>query len=181
MDHDPGSRSAGTELARPDQAWVADLTDIRLPTASAYPACILDAWSRRCVGWHPSRWIGTDPTLAALDHAPAARRPEPGLIHHSGRGVPYASAAYVARLTDVGAAISMAAIGNPYENAKAESFFKTLKREEVPLNHYRTLHDAEADLGRFIAEVYNAKRLHASLGYRPPIECEELHAATTGS
>ena len=172
---------AGTELTGPDQAWVADLTYIRLPTAFAYLACILDAWSRRCVGWQLSRWIDTDLTLAALDHALAARRPEPGLIHHSDRGVQYASAAYVARLTDVGAAISMAAVGNPYENAKAESFFKTLRGEEVSLNHYQTFHEAEANLGRFIAEVYNAKRLHSSLGYRPPIEFEEIHAATTGS
>lgn len=172
---------AGTELTGPDQAWVADLTYIRLPTAFAYLACILDAWSRRCVGWQLSRWIDTDLTLAALDHALATRRPEPGLIHHSDRGVQYASAAYIARLTGVGAAISMAAVGNPYENAKAESFFKTLKREEVHLNHYQTLHDAAANLDRFIAEVYNAKRLHSSLGYRPPIEFEEIHAATTGS
>jgi transposase InsO family protein len=172
---------AGTELTGPDQAWVADLTYIRLPTAFAYLACILDAWSRRCVGWQLSRWIDTDLTLAALDHALAARRPEPGLIHHSDRGVQYASAAYVARLTEVGGRISMAAVGTPYENAKAESFFKTLKREEVHLNHYQTFHDAEANLGRFIGEVYNAKRLHSSLGYRPPIEFEEIHAATTGS
>jgi transposase InsO family protein len=172
---------AGTELTGPDQAWVADLTYVRLPTAFAYLACILDAWSRRCVGWQLSRWIDTDLTMAALDHALATRRPGPGLIHHSDRGVQYASAAYIARLTDVGAAISMAAVGNPYENAKAESFFKTLKREEVHLNHYQTFHDAEANLGRFIAKVYNAKRLHSSLGYRPPIEFEEIHAATTGS
>ncbi len=172
---------AGAELAGPDQAWVADLTYIRLPTAFAYLACILDAWSRRCVGWRLSRWIDTDLTLAALDHALATRQPAPGLIHHSDRGVQYASTAYVARLTAIGATISMAAVGNPYENAKAESFFKTLKREEVRMNHYQTFHDAEANLDRFIAEVYNAKRLHSSLGYRSPIEFEAVHAATTGS
>ncbi len=171
----------GTELSGPDQAWVADLTYIRLPTTFAYLACILDAWSRRCVGWQLSRWIDTDLTLAALDHALTTRRPGQGLIHHSDRGVQYASAAYIARLTDIGAAISMAASGNPYENAKAESFFKTLKREEVHLNHYQTFQDAEANLERFIVQVYNAKRLHSSLGYRPPIEFEALHAATIGS
>ena len=163
---------AGTELGGRDQAWVADLTYIRLPTTFAYLACILDAWSRRCIGWRLSRWIDTDLTLAALEQALTARRPRPGLIHHSDRGVQYASAAYVARLTAAGAQISMAAAGNPYENAKAESFFKTLKREEVYLNHYQTFNEAEANLGRFIADVYNAKRLHSSLGYRPPTEFE---------
>ena len=171
----------GAELAGPDQAWVADITYVRLPTAFAYLACVLDAWSRRCVGWELARSIDTELTLAALARAIAVRRPAPGLIHHSDRGVQYASAAYVARLTDAGARISMAAVGNPYENAKAERCFKTLKREEVYLNHYQTFHDAETNLQRFIEDVYNAKRLHSSLGYRPPIEFEAIHAATTGS
>ena len=171
---------ADAPLAGPDQAWVADITYIRLPTAFAYLACILDAWSRRCVGWHLARWIDTGLTLAALERAIAERRPPPGLIHHSDRGVQYASAAYVARLTAVGARPSMAAVGNPYDNAQAESFFKTLKREEVYLNHYQTFQEAEANLGRFIGDVYNAKRLHSSLGYRPPLEFEALHTATSG-
>ena len=171
---------AGAEPAGPDQAWVADITYIRLPTVFVYLACVLDAWSRRCVGWRLSRWIDTDLTLAALEQAIAERRPAPGLIHHSDRGVQYASAAYVARLTEVGARVSMAAVGNPYENAKAERFFKTLKGEEVSLNHYQTFHEAEANLDRFIGDVYNAKRLHSSLGYRPPIEFEALHTATGG-
>lgn len=172
---------AGTALGGPDQAWVADLTYIRLPTAFAYLACLLDAWSRRCVGWRLSRTIDTTLTLAALDQALTVRRPRPGLIHHSDRGVQYASAAYVARLTAVDARVSMAAVGNPYENATAESFFKTLKREEVYLNHYQSFQDAEANLDRFIADVYNAKRLHSSLGYVPPIEFEAIHAATARS
>jgi transposase InsO family protein len=159
--------------AHPDQAWVADLTYIRLPTTFAYLACVLDAWSRRCIGWELSRAIDTTLTLAALDQALASRHPAPGLIHHSDRGVQYASAAYIARLHDAGAQVSMSAAGNPYDNAKAESFFKTLKREEVYLNNYQTFHDAEANLGRFIGDVYNAKRLHSSLGYVPPIEFEE--------
>lgn len=156
----------------PDQVWVADITYIRLPTTFAYLACVLDAWSRRCVGWELSRAIDTTLTLAALDHALTKRRPAPGLIHHSDRGVQYASAVYIARLHDAGIQVSMSAVGNPYDNAKAESFFKTLKREEVYLNNYQTFHDAEENLGRFIGDVYNAKRLHSSLGYVPPIEFE---------
>ena len=165
----------------PDQAWVADITYIRLPTTFAYLACVLDAWSRRCVGWQLSRAIDTTLTLAALDQAVTTRRPGPGLIHHSDRGVQYASAAYIARLTGAGIQVSMSAVGNPYENAKAESFFKTLKREEVDLNHYQTFDAAVQNLGRFIGDVYNAKRLHSSLGYLPPIEFEDAYGTTARS
>lgn len=121
----------GIVLNAPDQAWVADITYIRLPTTFVYLAAILDAYSRRCVGWALSRWIDTELTLCALAMALATRQPVPGLIHHSDRGVQYASGGYVERLEGIGARISMAARGNPYENAKAESFFKTLKHEEV--------------------------------------------------
>lgn len=158
---------------RPDQAWVADITYIRLPTTFVYLACVLDAWSRRCVGWQVSSAMDTTLTLAALDRALTTRQPAPGLIHHSDRGVQYASAAYIARLHAADAQVSMSAVGNPYNNAKAESFFKTLKREEVYLNDYQTVADAKANLGRFIGDVYNAKRLHSSLGYLPPIEFEQ--------
>ena len=121
----------GAVIDQLDRVWVADSTYIRLPTTFVYLACVLDAYSRRCVGWHLSRMIDTNLTLVALDRALADRRPAPGLIHHSDRGVQYASAAYVARLGSVGARASMSARGNPYANARAESFFKTLKREEV--------------------------------------------------
>ena len=164
---------------RVDQAWVADITYVRLPTAFVYLACILDACSRRCVGWHLSRQIDTRLTLAALEQAIRLRRPSAGLIHHSDRGVQYASADYVARLVQLGARISMSAKGNPYDNAKAESFFKTLKREEVYLQQYQSFAEAERHLTRFIDDVYNRKRLHSSLGYRPPAEFEAQTTTTT--
>ncbi len=163
-------------LDRPNQVWVADITYIHLPTAFVYLAAILDAFSRRCVGWQLSRTIDTELALAALEQALAERQPAPGLIHHSDQGVQYASHAYVARLEAAGAHVSRAAVGNPYENAKAESFFKTLKREEVYLQDYRTFAEAEANLDRFIADVYNTKRLHSSLGYVPPAEFETAFA-----
>jgi putative transposase len=172
---------ADIELSGPDQVWVADITYIRLPTAFVYLACVLDAWSRRCVGWKLSRTIDARLTLAALEQALAARCPPPGLIHHSDRGVQYASGDYVARLAGVGALVSMAAVGNPYENAKAESFFKTLKCEEVYLQEYRTFAEAEANLDHFIAAVYNRKRLHSSLGYMPPSEFEAARRLATGT
>jgi transposase InsO family protein len=141
---------ADAPLTDRDQAWVADITYIRLPTVFVYLACVLDAWSRRCLDWHLSHRIDTSLSLAALDHALDPRQPAPGVIHHSDRGVQYASAAYVDRLTEAGARIRMSAVGNPYDNAKAESFFTTLKREEVYLNHDDSLADAEANLGHFI-------------------------------
>lgn len=162
----------GVGIEHLDQVWVADITAIHLPRRVVYLAAILDAHSRCCVGWHLSRRIDTDLTVAALEHALARRQPAPGLIHHSDQGVQYASAAYVARLEQVGAQISMAAVGNPYENAQAESFFKTLKREEVYLNDYQTAADARAQIGHFIEDVYNAKRLHSSLAYLSPLEFE---------
>jgi transposase InsO family protein len=166
---------AQTTLDGLNQAWVADLTYIRLPTTFVYLACLLDAYSRRCVGWRLSRAIDAQLTLAALEMALAQRQPAPGLIHHSDRGVQYACAAYVARLTAVGAQLSMSAVGNPYDNAKAESFFKTLKQEEVYLQDYRTCAQAETNIGHFIDDVYNTKRLRSSLGYLPPAEFEATY------
>ncbi len=167
-------------VSRLDQVWVADITYIRLPTAFAYLACILDAFSRRCIGWCLSRTIDTRLTLGALEIALASRCPEPGLIHHSDRGVQYASVDYVARLERAGIQVSMAAVGNPYENAQIESFYRTLKREEVYLHEYRSFAEAEGNIERFIEEVYNQKRLHSSLGYLPPVEFEAAYAAADG-
>ncbi len=163
-------------LSAPDQAWMADLTYIRLRSAFVYLACILDAFSRRCVGWHLSRDMTTQLTLAALRQAIAERHPQPGLIHHSDRGVQYASHDYVEQLEQIGAQISMSSVSNPYDNAKAESFFKTLKQEEVYLKEYESFADAEANLEEFIEQVYNTKRLHSSLGYLPPAEFEATYA-----
>jgi len=166
---------ATTELTAPNQAWVGDITYIRLPSCFVYLACLLDAYSRRCVGWKLSKRIDTELALGALDMALTTRSIQPGLVHHSDRGVQYASTAYVERLHSVQAQISMSAVGNPYDNAKAESFFKTLKREEVYLNQYQTFAVAQANIAQFIEDVYNTKRLHSSLGYVPPIEFEEVH------
>lgn len=168
-------------LSAPDQAWVADFTYIRLRSAFVYLACILDAFSRRCVGWELSRDMTTQMTSRALQQAIAVRHPQPGLIHHSDRGVQYASQQYVEQLQGIGARMSMSAVGNPYDNAKAESFFKTLKQEEVYLKEYRSFAEAEQDLSTFIKDVYNEKRLHSSLGYLPPAEFEATYLPVVGS
>jgi putative transposase len=170
-----------TKLDGLDQVWVADITYVRLPATFCYLAAVLDAYSRRCVGWHLSRWIDTRLALSALEMALAARRPEVGLIHHSDQGVQYASAEYVERLEKAGAQISMASVGDPYENAKAESFFRTLKLEEVYIKDYRDFEEAQENIGEFIEELYNEKRLHSSLGYLPPVEFEAIHALKAGS
>lgn len=165
-------------LDAPDQAWVADITYIRLPTGFVYLATLLDAHSRYCVGWQLSRLIDTSLTLGALERALTTRDPQPGLIHHSDQGVQYASDAYVDRLDAVAAQMSMAAVGNPYENAKAERFFRTLKCEEVYLNQYDSFTDAETNIGHFIDDIYNARRLHSRLRYLPPAEFEARCAAS---
>ena len=166
---------AGMELTAPDQAWVSDFTYIRLRSAFVYLACILDAFSRRCVGWYLSRDMTTQLTLMALRRAINERHPPAGLIHHSDRGMQYASYEYIEQLKQVDAQISMSSVSNPYDNAKAESFFKTLKQEEVYLKEYRSFEDAEANLDVFLEQVYNIKRLHSSLGYLPPAEFEATY------
>jgi putative transposase len=166
----------GLQVDAPDVLWVADITYIRLLHSFVYLAALLDAYSRKCIGWHLSKRIDTQLALGALDKALATRDVRPGLIHHSDRGVQYASTAYVERLLSVQAKISMSALGNPYDNAKAESFFKTLQQEEVYLKQYQTFEEAQANIGQFIADVYNTKRLHSSLGYVPPEEFEMAYA-----
>jgi putative transposase len=156
----------------PNQLWVADMTYVRLAQGFAYLAVILDAFSRRAIGWAISAHIDTSLSLAALRMALTTRSVLPGLVHHSDRGVQYASSEYIALLTSKNIAISMSRKGNPYDNAKAESFMKTLKTEEVELNEYSTLADAKNNIEHFIDVVYNHKRLHFSLGYVPPAEFE---------
>lgn len=160
-----------------DQAWVADLTYIRLLEGFCYLAAVLDAFSRRVVGWELSRRIDAEVAVTALERALHLRRPAPGFIHHSDRGVQYACREYVELLLAAGARISMTARGTPRQNAQAESFFRTLKHEEVYLQDYESFEEAEQSIDRFIGAVYNEKRLHSSLGYRPPSEFEQLFAA----
>lgn len=155
-----------------DQVWVADMTYIRISAGFCYLAAILDACSRKVVGYAISRTIDTALALAALKAALIARQPVPGCIHHSDRGSQYASASYRQMLTSAGMRGSMSSPGNPYHNAQAESFMKTIKVEQVYLADYESFRDVAAQLPKFIEEVYNAKRLHSSLGYMPPNEYE---------
>jgi len=155
-----------------NQLWVADITYIRLYYEFAYLAAILDAFSRKVVGWSLKRSLDHELTLSALRMALYRRDITPGLIHHSDRGVQYACMEYTDLLKKHGILISMASTGNPYENAQAESFIATLKREEVYLSQYDNISEALLRIGHFIEDVYNAKRLHSSLGYLPPEEFE---------
>jgi len=162
----------GKELTEPDQVWHADITYVSLPKGFCYLATILDGYSRKCIGWKLSKRIDTELALGALEKALASRQVKPGLTHHSDRGVQYTSLAYVSRLQEAGIAISMSRRGNSYDNAKAESFMKTLKYEEVYVKEYQTYQEAADNIGEFIEKIYNTKRLHSSIGYLPPIEFE---------
>lgn len=162
----------GLALSNINQLWVADITYIRLQREFVYLAVILDAYSRRCIGWALSRHIDTELALAALRMALQTRTVQPGLMHHSDRGVQYASKDYVALLQEHKIQISMSRTGNPYDNAKAERFMRTLKYEEVHMNDYETLPEVLASVRHFIEAVYNRKRLHSAIGYLPPVEFE---------
>jgi len=168
------NRIKGMNINRLNQVWLADITYIRIRTGFVYLAAILDACSRRVIGYAISTGLDTALTLWALRMAIAERQPASGIIHHSDQGVQYASAEYVAVLSSYGFIISMARTGNPYENAMMESFFKTLKYEEVYLYEFETIEDVIARLPYFIEEVYNQKRLHSALDYYSPNDFEEL-------
>ena len=155
-----------------NQLWIADITYIRLEVEYVYLAVLLDAFSRSCIGWALQRSLEAGLVLEALRMALPQRRPHPGLVHHSDRGVQYAAGDYIALLKKHGINISMSRRGNVYDNAMAESFMKTLKYEEVYRTEYRDLEEARALIKQFLEKVYNQQRLHSALGYRPPLEFE---------
>lgn len=173
--------AAKMTLSGVDQLWVADITYIRLEGEFVYLAVVLDAFSRRVIGWALDRTLEDELAVAALQMALRRRGRIQGLTHHSDRGVQYASKQYTDLLKEHGVRISMSRRGNPYDNAKCESFMKILKYEEVYRQEYRDLADARASIERFIEKTYNGKRLHSALGYRPPVEFERSLLTPSGS
>jgi putative transposase len=168
----------GLAVGRRNQVWVADITYIRILTGFLYLAVLLDLFSRKVIGWALSEQIDSELTLAALRMALQERGPVEGCIHHSDRGVQYACHAYVEELEAAKMRISMARKGNPYDNAAAESFMKTLKCEEVYLWDYQSVEDVKRRIPYFLQEVYNQKRLHSALGYVTPQEFEQAGLAS---
>jgi transposase InsO family protein len=164
--------AASLELSDVNQLWVADLTYIRLGEQFLFLAVVLDAYSRRVVGWAVGEHLTSELALRALDMAIQVRNPRPGLVHHSDRGVQYASHCYIDRLESIGALASMSRPGRPWENGKCESFMKTIKQEEVDARSYRDRGELERNIEEFIEQNYNKVRLHSALGYRSPQDFE---------
>jgi putative transposase len=160
----------GLAVTHPDQVWVADITYVRLREEFVYLAVLMDVFTRRVRGWELGRGLDHGLTLAALRQAMRRRRPE---VHHSDQGVQYAATAYTDLLAGRGVAISMAAIGKPEENGFAERLMRTIREEEIDLSEYRNFADAYGQLGRFLDDVYNRKRIHSALGYLTPAEFEQ--------
>jgi putative transposase len=167
------------KLTGVNQLWVADITYIRLHREWVFLAVILDAFSRKVVGWELDRTLASRLPIAALEKAIAERTPPSGVVHHSDRGIQYASSVYVAVLRKHGMIPSMSRPANPYDNAGCESFMKTLKREEIYANDYRDLDHLRANIAEFIDSYYNRVRLHSALGYKPPAEFEQDVNAST--
>jgi transposase InsO family protein len=161
------------KLTGVNQLWVADITYIQLYSEYVFLAVVLDAFSRKVVGWALERKMTGQLAIAALEMAIAERQPPAGLVHHSDRGVQYACKEYVARVEKQQMIASMSRPGNPYDNARCESFMRTLKREEIYLTRYRDLEHLRANLEEFMEQYYNRKRLHSALGYRSPEEFEQ--------
>ncbi len=168
------NRLAGTKVTGLNQVWVADITYIRVKYGFVYLSAVMDLYSRNIVGWAISKRIDARLCITAMIAAIEQRNPPQGLIHHSDRGVQYACNEYRELLELNGIVASMSAKGHCYDNAFMESFFKTLKAEEVYLTEYETIEDVEKNIPRFIEAVYNRKRLHSSLGYKSPVEYERL-------
>jgi putative transposase len=169
--------TAGMVLTDIDQLWRADITYIRLREEFVFLAVVLDAYSRRVIGWALGRTLEDELTLSALEMALSRRAAGPELVHHSDRGSQYASRDYTGLLRENGIRISMSRKGNPWDNAACESFMKTLKYEEVHRNEYRDLAEARSEISTFLDKVYNQKRLHSAIGYLPPAEFEANLAA----
>jgi transposase InsO family protein len=159
-----------------NQLWVADITYLRLAAEFVYFAVVLDAFSRRAIGWSVGPTLHATLPLAALERAIAARAPGPGVVHHSDRGTQYASNNYVRRLEECKMTISMSRPARPWENARCERFMRTLKEEEIDCREYGTLVELERNLEDFIERYYNRVRLHAALGYQSPVEFEQQQA-----
>jgi transposase InsO family protein len=173
--------AAKMKVMGPNQLWIADITYIRLKTEFVFLAVVLDAWSRKVIGWKLGRSLQAELALAALRQALEARQPAPGLVHHSDRGIQYACHDYYNLLVERGITPSMSRAGNPWDNAACESFMKTLKAEEVDGKQYGSLEELESDITVFLDDYYNRCRLHSALNYCSPEQFEEQNGAAAQS